>query len=86
MEFASILYSHSVSLPEIVILSEAKDLLSPARKAKQVLRCAQDDKTIALQTGRHIPQGLKPACLLALGGTGEAVPFPQTIYETSSKT
>jgi hypothetical protein len=40
----------------------------------------------AFQPGRHIPQGLKPACLLAMGGTAEAVPFPKTIYETSSKT
>src|SRR5450759_4203720 len=31
----------------------------------------------ASQPGRHIPQGLKPACLLALGGTAEAVPFPK---------
>src|ERR1035437_154187 len=53
------------------------------------------------QPGRHVPQGLKPACLLAVGGTAEAlhpsrqnprlpgapaVPFPKTIYETSSKT
>lgn len=26
--------------------------------------------------GSHVPQGLKPAPLLALGGTAEAVPFP----------
>jgi hypothetical protein len=37
----------------------------------------------AFEPGRHLPQGLKPACLLALGGTAEAVPFPRTIYETS---
>ena len=35
--------------------------------------------------GRHIPQGLKPACLLALGGPAEAVPFPKPIYETRYK-
>jgi hypothetical protein len=29
----------------------------------------------------RIPQGLKPASLLALGGTAEAVPLPKTIYE-----
>jgi hypothetical protein len=40
----------------------------------------------AFQPGRHIPQGLKPACLLALGGTAEAVPYPKPIYETNSKT
>src|SRR5450759_2540640 len=37
----------------------------------------------AFQPGRPIPQGLKPSCSLALGGTAEAVPFPKTIYETS---
>ncbi|SPE32399.1 hypothetical protein SBA7_1210008 [Candidatus Sulfotelmatobacter sp. SbA7] len=30
-----------------------------------------------IQLGRHVPQGLKPALLLALGGTAEAVPFPK---------
>jgi hypothetical protein len=28
------------------------------------------------ETGRHGPQGLKPAFLLALDGTAEAVPYP----------
>jgi hypothetical protein len=31
----------------VVILSEAKDLLSPALTRKQVLRFAQDDKSIS---------------------------------------
>jgi len=30
-----------------------------------------------------VPQGLKPAFLLALGGTAEAVPFPKPIYQTA---
>ena len=30
------------------------------------------------------PQGLKPASLLALNGTAEAVPFPKSIFETRS--
>ena len=30
------------------------------------------------------PQGLKPAFLVGLGGTAEAVPFPKPICETSS--
>jgi hypothetical protein len=34
---------------------------------------------------RRIPQGLKPASLLALGGTAEAVPFPNPVYETDSR-
>jgi hypothetical protein len=29
--------------------------------------------------------GLKPASLLALGGTAEAVPFPKPIYEKASR-
>jgi hypothetical protein len=31
------------------------------------------------------PQGLKPAFMGASGGTTEVVPFPKSIYETSSK-
>jgi hypothetical protein len=30
------------------------------------------------------PQGLKPASLAGLSGKAEAVPTPQSIYETSS--
>jgi hypothetical protein len=33
----------SLHLQKLVILSEAKDLLSGALRKKQVLRCAQDD-------------------------------------------
>jgi hypothetical protein len=33
---------------------------------------------------RRIPQRLKPASLLVLGGTAEAVPFPSPVYETES--
>ncbi len=33
------------NLPNFVILSAAKDLLSRAPKRKQVLRCAQDDNS-----------------------------------------
>ncbi|SPE44024.1 hypothetical protein SBA7_270002 [Candidatus Sulfotelmatobacter sp. SbA7] len=32
--------------------------------------------TNALPPGRHVPQGLKPAFFQALGGTAEAVPYP----------
>jgi hypothetical protein len=38
----------------------------------------------AFQVGRRIPQGLKPAFLLAHGGTAEAVPYPRLIFETRS--
>jgi hypothetical protein len=37
------------------------------------------------QNGDPGPQGLKPAFLLVLSGTAEAVPYPKPIYETSSK-
>src|SRR5208337_4371037 len=40
----------------------------------------------ALQFGRHVPQGLKPAFFQVLNGTAEAVPYPKPIYETSSRT
>src|SRR5271157_1165426 len=33
----------------------------------------------AFQFGRHVPQGLKPASLLTLGGTAEAVPFQNKV-------
>jgi hypothetical protein len=33
----------------------------------------------AFQPGRHVPQGLKPACLLAVGGTAEAVPLQNKV-------
>jgi len=36
------------------------------------------------QAGRRIPQELKPAFLLAHGGTAEAVPYPKPIFETRS--
>jgi hypothetical protein len=36
------------------------------------------------QVGGRGPQGLKPAFLLALNGTAEAVPYPKPIYETPS--
>jgi hypothetical protein len=65
----------------------------PQRQNTQVLRFAQDDKVILCRelTGRDaipfsqlvrnwllaVPQGLKPAFLLALGGTSELVPFPK---------
>jgi hypothetical protein len=39
-----------------------------------------DDHRAMTQT----PQGLKPACLLALGGTAEAVPYPKPNFETRS--
>jgi hypothetical protein len=39
----------------------------------------------AFQVWRRIPQGLKPAFLLAYGGTAEAVPYPKPIFETRSK-
>src|ERR1019366_5073529 len=45
----------------------------------------------AFQPGRHIPQGLKPACLLALAARLKPCPsqnpfFPKHTYETNSKT
>ena len=41
----------------------------------------------ALQVvGGHVPQGLKPAFFQTLNGTAEAVPYPNPIHETSSKT
>jgi hypothetical protein len=33
----------------------------------------------AFQPGRHVPQGLKLACLLAVGGTAEAVPLQNKV-------
>jgi len=39
----------------------------------------------AFQVGQRIPQGLKPAFLLAHGGTAEAVPYPKPIFETRSR-
>ena len=41
--------------------------------------------TNALQSGRPIPQGLKPAFFQGLNGTTEAVPYSKPIYETRSK-
>jgi hypothetical protein len=45
----------------IVILSEAKDLLSRGAGKEQVLRFAQDDKLNVRRefTGRHIREGCK---------------------------
>jgi hypothetical protein len=45
---------------------------------QQVLRFAQDDNPVGVISGviYRDPQGLKPASLLALGGTAEAVPVP----------
>ena len=37
----------------------------------------------AFQPGRHVPQGLKPACLLAVGGTAEAVPFQNKAFPST---
>jgi len=37
-----------------------------------------------LRVKKGDPQGLKPAFLVTLGGTAEAVPFPKPILETSS--
>jgi hypothetical protein len=45
--------------------------LGHVRKTPWILRVKKGD-----------PQGLKPASLLAVGGTAEAVPFPKSIYET----
>ena len=39
----------------------------------------------ALQAGRHVPQGLKPALFQGPNGTAEAVPYPKPIYGSSSK-
>ena len=40
----------------------------------------------ALQPGRHVPQGLKPAFCWALNGSAEAVPYPKPIHEERSNT
>jgi hypothetical protein len=49
-----------------------------SRGELQILRFAQDDNPVGVISGVicRDPQGLKPASLLALGGTAEAVPFP----------
>ena len=39
----------------------------------------------AFQSGKHVPQGLKPAFCRAMNGTAEAVPYPKPIYETRSR-
>ena len=53
-----------------VILSEAKDLELVSQMPLLVHGLG--------------PQGLKPAFLVVLSGTAEAVPYPKPIYETSS--
>jgi hypothetical protein len=38
-----------------------------------------NSRILAFSSDGHEPLGLKPVCLLALGGTAEAVPFPKLL-------